>query len=187
MTQKQLGFFFDADRCIMCRACELACKAVHDLQPGVNWRKVIEISHGEFPVVSRTFVSLSCLHCAEPPCVHACSTGAISKRADDGIVIVDTDICTGCRECLFVCPYRIPQFGTDGTMQKCDLCFGLGIAPACAAPCPADALFFGTMEDLARLATEKSAQRLDGPGGPSLFLRSPRGSEIDPRSLLPAL
>src|SRR5512136_1088820 len=96
---KQYGFCFDADRCVMCHACEVACKASNSLEPGVNWRKVIEIWQGEFPDVTRTFVSLSCLHCAQPSCLPACPTGAISKRETDGIVIVDQDLCNGCREC----------------------------------------------------------------------------------------
>ena len=81
---KQYGFYFDVDRCVYCHTCETACKATRDVGPGISWRKVIEIWAGEFPDVSRTFVSLSCLHCAEPACEQACPTGAISKRAEDG-------------------------------------------------------------------------------------------------------
>lgn len=178
MTRRQFGFFFDADRCVMCHACELACEAVHSLPPGVSWRKVIEIRNGEYPDVSRAFVSLSCLHCAEPPCIETCPTGAISKRIDDGIVVVDRDTCTGCRECFSACPYGIPQFDAGGIMHKCDFCLDRGVAPACTDPCPADALFFGMMEDLDRMAAHKAGQKLDGPGGPSMFLRNRRGPEI---------
>ena len=180
---KQYGFFFDADRCIMCHACELACKGTRDVELGVNWRKVVEIWQGEFPNVTRTFVSLSCLHCAEPPCRKACPTGAISKRPEDGIVIVDREKCTGCRECYPACPYGVPQFGADGTMQKCDFCLERGAEPACSTTCPADALFFTTMEELARMAAAKAGKQLPGPGQPSFFLSNRRGPDIPVGSL----
>lgn len=175
---KQYGFYFDADRCVMCHTCEVACKGTHNLELGVKWRKVVEIWAGEFPDVSRTFVSLSCLHCAEPPCEPACPTGAISKRAEDGIVVVDKDKCDGCQKCYEACPYGIPQFGADGTMQKCDFCLERGIEPACVAPCPADALFYGTMEELAEKASEPAAEKLSGTTGPSMFIRNKRGAII---------
>jgi DMSO reductase iron-sulfur subunit len=181
---KQYGFFFDADRCIMCHACELACKGTLDLELGVQWRKVVEIWQGEFPDVTRTFVSLSCLHCAEPPCREACPTGAISKRAEDGIVVVDADKCTGCQECYPACPYGVPQFGADGTMQKCDFCLERGIEPACTSPCPADALFSGTMDELAMMAAEKAGEKLPGVERPSLFIANTRGPDLPAGSLV---
>lgn len=175
---KQLGFYFDADRCVMCHTCELACKGTRNVELGVNWRKVIEIWEGEFPDVTRTFVSLSCFHCAAPPCQPVCPTGAISKRQEDGIVVVDTDLCTGCRECYSACPYRVPQFGADGTMQKCDLCLGSETGPACTSPCPADALFSGTVEELARMAARKGGHKVGGPGDPSFFISNRRGPAV---------
>ena len=181
---KQYGFYFDADRCVQCHTCEVACKAAHGVELGVSWRKVIEIWEGEFPHVSRTFVSLSCLHCAEPPCESACPTGAISKRDEDGIVVVDKDKCNGCQECYPACPYQVPQFGADGTMQKCDFCLERGITPACVAPCPAEALFYGPMEELAGLAVEKGAEKLGGATGPSMFVANRRGVSIPQDSLV---
>ena len=181
---EQYGFYFDADRCIMCHTCELACKSTHDVEPGVQWRKVVEIWEGEFPDVSRTFVSLSCLHCAEPPCVDVCPNGAITKRSEDGIVIVDRDECTGCGECFYACPYQVPQFGADGLMQKCDFCLEQGKEPACTAPCPADALSFGTMDELSRMAAAKGAEKLAGDTAPSMFIANRRGATIPAENLV---
>jgi anaerobic dimethyl sulfoxide reductase subunit B (iron-sulfur subunit) len=181
---KQYGFYFDADRCVMCHACEMACKATRGVELGVQWRKVIEIWAGEFPDISRTFVSISCLHCAEPSCVEACPNGAITKRAEDGIVVVDKAECTGCGECFYACPYQVPQFGSDGLMQKCDFCLDRGIAPACVEPCPAEALFFGTMEELAQKAAEKKAEKLAGDTGPSMYIANTRGADIPAESLI---
>ena len=179
----QRGFFFDADRCVNCHACEVACQAAHGLSPVTHFRKGVEVWRGGLPEVTRTFVSISCLHCADPPCQRACPVGAISKRPDDGIVVVDRELCTGCRECYAACPRHAPQFGADGVMAKCDLCLELGSAPACAAACPADALFSGAMERLADLAAKRGGKRLGGPEHPSMLIAH-HGSELPINALI---
>jgi len=115
------------------------------------------------------------MHCGKPACEEVCPTGAISKRAEDGIVVVDRNKCNGCQECFSACPYHVPQFGDDGTMQKCDFCIERGLEPACTAHCPTEALQYGTMEELSKLATEKAAQRLIGPAEPSIFISNKLG------------
>jgi len=180
---EQYGFYYDAERCIQCHACELACKSIHGLEPGIHWRKVIEFWTGEFPAVTRTFISLSCLHCAEPACEKACLPGAITKRAEDGIVVVDKEKCNGCGDCYTACPYGVPQFGTDGIMQKCDFCLERGKEPACTEPCPANALSYGTIEELAKLASEKGAEKLAGDTVPSLFIRNRRKAPFTAENL----
>lgn len=167
---KQYGFYFDSERCILCRTCEVACESTRNVELGIKWRKVIEIWSGEFPDVTRAFVSMSCLHCAVPACEEVCPTGAIFKRHEDGIVVVDKDKCTGCQDCYTACPYNIPQFGADGSMQKCDFCIERGIEPACVAHCPTEALRYGTMEKLSKLSAETAAQRLTGPTKPSIII-----------------
>jgi anaerobic dimethyl sulfoxide reductase subunit B (iron-sulfur subunit) len=168
----QYGFYFDESRCIQCRTCELACKSAHDIEPGVKWRNVIETWNGKYPDITRTFFSLSCMHCENPSCLTACPTGAISKRMDDGIVLVDSSRCNGCRECLPACPYGIPQFGKDGIMQMCDFCIRIGNEPACTVSCPAEALYSGNLDDLVEMAERKgkSIKRMDGNTGPSIVV-----------------
>ena len=114
---KQYGFYYDAGRCIQCRTCEVACKGTRGLESGVKWRQVVETWDGEYPDVTRTFFSLACMHCDKPACAAVCPTGAIVKRVEDGIVVVDRDKCNGCQDCLPACPYGVPQFGTDGITQ----------------------------------------------------------------------
>ncbi len=167
---KQYGFYYDAGRCIQCRTCEVACKNTHDIEPGVKWRRVVETWDGKYPNVTRNFFSLACMHCDKPACAAVCPTGAISKRAEDGIVLVDRDKCNGCQDCFSACPYDVPQFGDDGTMQKCDFCLEIGREPACAASCPAEALNFGTLDELLAMATGKATERMDGPTGPSVII-----------------
>lgn len=173
---RQYGFYFDAERCVQCRACEVACQSTNAIGPGLKWRRVIDTWEGEFPSITRTFFSLACMHCGKPACREVCPTGAISKRAEDGIVVVDSGKCNGCQECSTACPYDVPRFGADGTMQKCDFCLEQGGKPACAAACPAEALHYGTMAGLSKLAAAKAAHKLAGPTEPSIFVSNKPGN-----------
>jgi molybdopterin-containing oxidoreductase family iron-sulfur binding subunit len=109
----------DLRKCIGCHACAIACKMENLLPPGVVYRPVIEQEEGEYPNVTRHWLPRPCMQCDDPPCVPVCPVGATWKR-DDGIVVIDYDICIGCRYCIAACPYgaRYSDFGedyTDGT------------------------------------------------------------------------
>jgi len=110
------------------------------------------------------------MHCEKPACAAVCPTGAIIKRAEDGIVVVDRDKCNGCRECLPACPYDVPQFSDDGIMQKCDFCISIGREPACAVSCPAEALSFGTLNELLEMSTGRATKRMGGTTEPSVII-----------------
>jgi anaerobic dimethyl sulfoxide reductase subunit B (iron-sulfur subunit) len=84
--------------------------------------------------------------------------------------VVDRDKCNGCQECLSACPFDVPQFGHDGTLQKCDFCMGLAGGPACVASCPTGALRYGTMEELPEPVNGKAAEKLAGSTEPSIFI-----------------
>lgn len=163
MNGRQLGFRFDPGRCVQCHACEAACKSLHQLEPGVEWRTVISLWTGKYPQVTNRTVSLSCMHCGEPACRTACPRNAIEKRAEDGVVLVHENLCMGCRACLWVCPFGAPRFGGDGRMQKCDLCVDLlkeGEEPACVATCPAEAIHFGPLDRMAERVGMKAARKV---------------------------
>ncbi len=166
----QYGFYYDSSRCIQCRTCELACKSANDVELGVRWRRLTEDWTGEYPALTRTFFSLACMHCREPACAAVCPTEAISKRPDDGIVVVDADKCNGCGDCLSACPWGVPLFGKDGTMQKCDFCVGIGREPACAQSCPVGALTFGPLDELRQMAEGKTTKTLGGTTAPSVVI-----------------
>jgi len=156
---KQLAFYFDASACSGCKACQLACKDKHDLDLGLLWRRVYEVAGGEWtqkgnawiPGVFAYNLSLSCNHCQKPICLTSCPTGAISKRKD-GIVLIDSARCIGCRYCEWGCPYGSPQYDeVTGTMTKCHFCYDYideGKPPACVAACPMRALDFGPLARL---------------------------------------
>jgi len=171
---RQYGFSFDSDRCVQCHACEVACKSWNSLELGIKWRKVLELWSGQFPKITNETISLSCMHCAKPACIEICPAKAISKRSEDGIVVVDSSKCTGCRSCTAACPFHVPQYGRTGTMQKCNFCterLQQGKQPSCVATCPGEALKCGPLEVLIESSnTRKPAERLSGPTIPSLII-----------------
>lgn len=154
----QRSIVFHKEKCIQCHGCEMACKMWRQTDRGVVWRRVLNIWGGTYPNATCTSLSISCLHCFEPACVEACPTGAISKRATDGLVLIDRNLCTGCQACLEACPYNVPQFGTDGLMQKCDMCNTTNAvtqAPPCVCTCPTGALELTTETPGKKIETEK--------------------------------
>jgi len=94
----------DLRRCVGCQTCTAACKSANATPPGVQWRRVLDIESGEYPEVHRSFVPVSCMHCANPPCEDVCPTTATKKRAD-GLVTIDYELCIGCANCVMACPY----------------------------------------------------------------------------------
>ena len=95
----------DVNRCVGCQTCTISCKHANDTVPGVQWRRVLDVESGSFPDVERLFLVVGCQHCAEPPCVPVCPTGATRQRAD-GLVTMDYDVCIGCAYCAVSCPYQ---------------------------------------------------------------------------------
>ena len=153
----QLGMYIDQNRCTGCFACVVACKDWHDIPAGpVSRIRLKTIEKGNYPNVFVSFLPTICYHCRTPDCESACPTGAITKRDEDGIVTVNSDICDGyddCGLCLEACVYQAPQFETekDAKMQKCDLCidrWAVGKKPACVSSCPLQAMDAGPMDEL---------------------------------------
>jgi nitrate reductase beta subunit len=90
-----------------------------------------------------------CNHCLNPACVAACPSGAIYKRAEDGVVLVNEDRCRGWRMCVAGCPYKKVYYNwTTGKSEKCILCFPrmeTGQAPACAQSCVGRIRYMGVL------------------------------------------
>ncbi len=110
------GMVIDLQRCIGCYSCMIACKQEHFLPPGMFWNRVVIGETGKYPTVSKQIYPVSCNHCREASCVKACPTRATTRR-EDGIVVIDSEKCVGCRYCLIVCPYQQRTFYADGEKE----------------------------------------------------------------------
>ena len=90
-----------------------------------------------------------CNHCMNPSCVASCPSGALHKRGEDGIVLVDQTRCRGWRACVAACPYKKVYFNWNtGKSEKCVLCFPrleTGQAPACFHSCVGRIRYLGVL------------------------------------------
>ncbi|UYM15170.1 DMSO/selenate family reductase complex B subunit [Endozoicomonas euniceicola] len=190
----QMGFYVDTSKCTGCKTCQLSCKDKNDLPVGMNWRRVYEYSGGDWVQhedgtfsndVFAYYVSISCNHCAQPACTKACPTGAMHKREEDGLVVVDNTVCVGCRYCEMACPYGAPQFNpVKKVMSKCDGCYervATGQQPVCVESCPLRALEFGPIDELrARYGNRADIAPLPDPTltNPSVIIGTSRNSRL---------
>ena len=129
------GMLIDTTKCAEgCTDCVDACNAENGLDPrptrtSAQWLRKIEIK--EVKTGRQSSVPVMCQHCAEPPCVDVCPTGASFKRAD-GIVLVDRHSCIGCRYCMMACPYKARSFVHEPLAdQKPDVPRGKGCVESC--------------------------------------------------------
>ena len=143
----------DHTRCIGCHACTTACKSENVVPIGVTRTYVKHVDVGVFPQVRRAHQVTRCNQCAHAPCVTACPTAAMFKRAD-GIVDFDKSICIGCKLCEAVCPALAITIEAeprlDGsrrtTRYEIDLfkCVYCGL---CEEACPVDAIVLTRFQD----------------------------------------
>lgn len=138
---------FDKTRCIACDACLIHCKVKNKVPTGLSLNRLM----AEGPVAGKDGKPTAklkyqpCLHCKKPECVPACPTGAMYQR-EDGLVLVNLDLCDGCQSCIAACPWDVPVFNAlTGKIMKCDYCVDrvdAGGTPACVTGCTASALSF---------------------------------------------
>ncbi|BEP17196.1 hypothetical protein PYJP_05480 [Pyrofollis japonicus] len=178
----------DVNKCIGCRRCVYACVMENNQARnlGIEWIRVLELDRMEFqdllgsewyygneaPKKENVYVPIACMHCENPPCVMVCPVKATWKEPD-GIVVVDYDVCIGCRYCATACPYGARRFNWAKpyvpvqelnpnmhilgnvprqvhVMEKCTWCIQRtrdGGVPACVEACPVGARVFGDLND----------------------------------------
>lgn len=156
-----------SNSCIGCKACEVACFAVHNRNNGV----AATVGTVAVPVIPRLYVlrterftmPVQCRQCENAPCANACPVQAI--RHEDNAIVIDADSCIGCKTCALACPFgaitladayssgsevrqsNLKERRDDGLMEakrktvayKCDLCKENG-KPACVEACPQNVL-----------------------------------------------
>ncbi len=164
------GLLIDVGKCTEgCDACVTACAVENGLrgqgrpETDPQWIRKVELRDPESGATRS--LPVMCQHCAEPPCVDVCPTGASFKRAD-GIVLVDKHTCIGCRYCMMACPYKARSFVHEalsdqkpyaprgkGTVESCTFCvhrIDAGREPACVEACAdvgGGAMLFGDLND----------------------------------------
>jgi Fe-S-cluster-containing dehydrogenase component len=139
--------FVNTEDCFGCSTCEVACKQEHGLPSGLRLIKVYSDSprmiEGKYQL---RYIVTHCIHCSQPPCKDVCTANAINKR-EDGIVLINEKLCTGCKDCIEACPLRVIFFDQEQEVaKKCDMCvdrIDQGLNPACVSTCPAYCIFLG--------------------------------------------
>jgi Fe-S-cluster-containing dehydrogenase component len=175
---KKFVMVIDLARCKNVKACQSSCNHAHELNPGQNWIKIYPMQDAEN--TAPYWEPTTCMHCDDPPCVKVCPVDATFKR-QDGLVLIDSDRCIGCRFCMAACPYSTRVFNWEepeipkeiaekpyscetslpqkkGTVSKCDFCADMtrkGELPHCVTACPNGVFAFGDMiEDSVTNGTE---------------------------------
>lgn len=168
-NQVRWGMLIDTNQCDSgCTDCVTACNTENGLsgdtlETDSQWIRKIEVK--DLRGGKAHSLPMMCQHCAEPPCVDVCPTGASFKRAD-GIVLVDKHTCIGCRYCILACPYGARSFVhealTDqnpevprgkGCVEACTMCVqrvDRDLNPACAETCATaghKAIIFGDLNN----------------------------------------
>ncbi len=145
-------FVVEVDRCIGCKACQIACKQGNKVPLGTDRNKNRQVGpNGVYPDVEMYFLQTMCQQCENPACVEVCPTGACYKRETDGVVVIDRDKCIGCRSCERACPYKLNTYNSElNVMDKCDTCLERrenGQRPYCEQVCPGECLHVGDINN----------------------------------------
>ena len=166
----------DLRKCVGCTSCQVSCKMENAVPIGQFRSKVDIADTGEYPKAKRYFFPKICNQCDEPPCILPCPVPGATYKREDGVVMVNRDLCIGCGRCVGACPYgarflhpHIPvkndpsKYAKDvpevkgkkakdlRVVDKCDFCshrLAEGIEePACVRNCMGRARIFGDLND----------------------------------------
>lgn len=143
----------------------------------VNFTDLEKEAYLQFKNVFMFYLPRICEHCLNPACVASCPSGALYKRDEDGIVLVDQEKCRGWRFCVSGCPYKKVYFNwKTGRSEKCIFCYPrieAGLPTLCAETCVGRIRYIGiVLYDAERIheAASRQAERDLYPSHTSLFL-----------------
>ncbi len=131
-----------------------------------NFGQMEKEIYGEFENTFMMYLPRLCEHCLNPACAAACPSGAIYKREEDGIVLIDQDKCRGWRMCVSGCPYKKIYFNWDsGKSEKCTFCYPrieAGDPTVCSETCVGRIRYLGVMlYDADRISEAASAEDVE--------------------------
>ncbi|WP_165043375.1 4Fe-4S dicluster domain-containing protein [Adlercreutzia sp. ZJ138] len=175
------AFAINLHRCVGCRTCTVSCKMENAVADGLQRIRVLndasettlDAPAGVYPNVSFLWRPVPCQHCDEPPCIDPCPVEATWKR-DDGVVVVDKELCIGCDSCIKMCPYDARFLDeTAGVVDKCDLCIRRlsngEEKTMCELCCPNRAITVGDLDDpesaISKIIAENDVERYDEEAG----------------------
>ena len=141
-------------KCTGCRLCELVCSVMHE---GVSnpARSRIKVMKWESEGL---YIPMSCQQCEDAPCKNVCPVKAISRDEKIGFVMVDYEMCIGCRTCVTVCPFGAMNFDViDRKVIKCDLCGG---DPQCVRFCEIKAVDYVDADRMSLFKKKDAAEKL---------------------------
>lgn len=137
------------ENCLSCHTCEIACALAHaqsdDLAeamaetPPVQERLKVGEAEGVITIHQ-------CRQCPDAPCIEECPKDALTREDSTGVVVLNAELCIGCKLCIKACPYDAMLEAREGKVPvKCDLCparVAAGEEPACVVSCPTGAMMF---------------------------------------------
>ncbi|MBE1237380.1 nitrate reductase subunit beta [Phaeovibrio sulfidiphilus] len=114
-----------------------------------NFEGIQKAIYGQFEHTFMMYLPRLCEHCLNPACVAACPSGAIYKREEDGIVLIDQEKCRGWRMCVSACPYKKIYFNwQSGKSEKCTFCYARienGDPTVCSETCVGRIRYLGVL------------------------------------------
>ena len=133
-----------------------------------NFEGVQKEMYGQFENTFMMYLPRLCEHCLNPACVASCPSGAIYKREEDGVVLIDQDKCRGWRMCVSGCPYKKIYYNwSSGKSEKCILCYPrleAGQPTVCSETCVGRIRYLGVMlydaDRIEAAASEKDEKKL---------------------------
>ena len=128
-----------------------------------NFEGVQKEMYGQFENTFMMYLPRLCEHCLNPACSASCPSGAIYKREEDGVVLIDQDKCRGWRMCISACPYKKIYYNwSTGKSEKCILCYPrleAGMPTVCSETCVGRIRYLGViLYDADRIEAAASAK-----------------------------